>query len=255
MEVGDDGTNATILIRDNGIGMPVEVRDAIYDPFFTTKDVGKGTGLGLSIAQGILNAHEGKITCSSGLHAGTVFTISLPRALLAEKETMNTIATHEIPVAPRPPVNPAPESCLRILVVDDEDLIRIALSRFLKAHGHKLVTARDGQEALAIAHRESFDLVISDIRMPHMNGLEFYQCMLEIDRSYCQRFIFMTGDLITTDLISRVRESPAPCLEKPFHFSEILQLIPKEKPITGGWSNPGGARARMVPVYERACAE
>lgn len=255
VEVGDDGTNATILIRDNGIGMPVEVRDAIYDPFFTTKGVGKGTGLGLSIVQGIIRAHEGQITCSSGLHAGTVFTITLPRAQLTDDETMKAISAPEIPAAPRPPVNPDRDSCLRILVVDDEELIRIALSRFLKSYGHSLVTANDGQEALAIAHRENFDLVISDVRMPRMNGLEFYHGMLELDREYRNRFIFMTGDLISNDLITRVRENPCPCLEKPFHFSQVLQLIPSQKPAPGGWSLPGAARAKIMPVYERAFME
>lgn len=168
---------------------------------------------------------------------------------------MKAISTPETHDAPRPPVNPDPGSCLRILLVDDEELIRIALSRFLQSHGHSPVTANDGQEALGIAHRENFDLVISDVRMPRMNGLEFYHGMLELDREYRHRFIFMTGDLISNDLITRVRETPHPCLEKPFHFSQVLQLIPSQKPTTGGWSLPGAARAKRMPVYERAFTE
>jgi two-component system, NtrC family, response regulator AtoC len=164
---------------------------------------------------------------------------------------MTTFVTPEIPAVPHSPVNPVSHSSLRILVVDDEELIGIALNRFLKAHGHKLVTTRDGQEALAMAHRESFDLVIADIRMPGMNGLEFYQCLLEIDRTYSRRFIFMTGDLTANDLISRVRENPCPCLEKPFHFSQILQLIPKEKALTGSWSHPGMPLARLMAIPVR----
>jgi signal transduction histidine kinase/CheY-like chemotaxis protein len=228
VEVEEEQDTVTIHIIDNGIGMPTEVRDSIYDPFFTTKEVGKGTGLGLSIAQGIIHAHQGKIVCSSGLHAGAVFTVILPRA----KEEVATEASEPAAKAGmeiKPPAPIDPQSQLRILVVDDEELIRSALSRFLKAYHFDVVTAQDGQEALAIAHREVFDLVISDIRMPRMNGLEFYRGMLEVDRIYRQRFIFMTGDLISTDLITKVRETPCPCLEKPFSFERLLELIPKEK--------------------------
>jgi|GEM_PF-3390250 DNA-binding NtrC family response regulator len=163
---------------------------------------------------------------------------------------MNATTTPEKPATQE--AQPAPDSnpCLRILVVDDEEIVRRALRRFLKSHGHAVTTAPDGNEALTLAHRESFDLVISDIRMPHMNGLEFYLGMLELDRDYRHRFIFMTGDLRSNDLVSRVRENPCPCLEKPFLFSQILQLIPGQRPTSGGWDVPGVARARTPFIDE-----
>jgi len=227
VEVEEDQDSVTIHIIDNGIGMPIEVRESIYDPFFTTKEVGKGTGLGLSIAQGIIQAHGGKIICSSGLHAGASFTVTLPRANEEIAETKPLPAKNSVGSTSPPEI--APTNRLRILLVDDEELIRSALSRFLKTYHYDVVTAQDGQEGLAIAHKESFDFIISDIRMPRMNGLEFYRGMLEVDRIYRQRFIFMTGDLISTDLISKVRETPCPCLEKPFSFERLLELLPKEK--------------------------
>ena len=227
VEVEEDQDSVTIHIIDNGIGMPIEVRESIYDPFFTTKEVGKGTGLGLSIAQGIIQAHGGKIICSSGLHAGASFTVTLPRANEEIAETKPLPAKNSVSSTSPPEI--APTNRLRILLVDDEELIRSALSRFLKTYHYDVVTAQDGQEGLAIAHKESFDFIISDIRMPRMNGLEFYRGMLEVDRIYRQRFIFMTGDLISNDLITKVRETPCPCLEKPFSFERLLELLPKEK--------------------------
>lgn len=227
VEVEGDQDSVTIHIIDNGIGMPIEVRESIYDPFFTTKEVGKGTGLGLSIAQGIIQAHGGKIICSSGLHAGASFTVTLPRANEEIAETKPLPAKNSVGSTSPPEI--APTNRLRILLVDDEELIRSALSRFLKTYHYDVVTAQDGQEGLAIAHKESFDFIISDIRMPRMNGLEFYRGMLEVDRIYRQRFIFMTGDLISNDLITKVRETPCPCLEKPFSFERLLELLPKEK--------------------------
>jgi signal transduction histidine kinase/CheY-like chemotaxis protein len=227
VEVEEDQDSVTIHIIDNGIGMPIEVRESIYDPFFTTKEVGKGTGLGLSIAQGIIQAHGGKIICSSGLHAGASFTVTLPRANEEIAETKPLPAKNSVGSTSPPEI--APTNRLRILLVDDEELIRSALSRFLKTYHYDVVTAQDGQEGLAIAHKESFDFIISDIRMPRMNGLEFYRGMLEVDRIYRQRFIFMTGDLISNDLITKVRETPCPCLEKPFSFERLLELLPKEK--------------------------
>lgn len=227
VEVEEDQDSVTIHIIDNGIGMPIEVRESIYDPFFTTKEVGKGTGLGLSIAQGIIQAHGGKIICSSGLHAGASFTVTLPRANEEIAETKPLPAKNSVGSTSPPEI--APTNRLRILLVDDEELIRSALSRFLKTYHYDVVTAQDGQEGLAIAHKESFDFIISDIRMPRMNGLEFYRGMLEVDRIYRQRFIFMIGDLISNDLITKVRETPCPCLEKPFSFERLLELLPKEK--------------------------
>jgi signal transduction histidine kinase/CheY-like chemotaxis protein len=228
VEVEEEQDTVTIHIIDNGIGMVTEVRESIYDPFFTTKEVGKGTGLGLSIAQGIIHAHGGKIVCSSGLHAGAVFTVRLPRAdeVLSQPIPETSKKTAPFPRDLQENVSSSPR---RILVVDDEEMIRSALSRFLKTQGFDVVTAQDGQIGLAIAHKENFDLVISDIRMPRMNGLEFYHGMLEVDRIYRQRFIFMTGDLISTDLISKVKETPCPCLEKPFSFDRLLDLISGER--------------------------
>jgi CheY-like chemotaxis protein len=238
VEVEEEEEVITIHIIDNGIGMPREVRESIYDPFFTTKEVGKGTGLGLSIAQGIIQAHGGKIVCSSGLHAGSIFTVSLPRVKESQQpEKATQPQGHESGVSTsrvqeRPAVFGAfapVQSDLRILLVDDEDLIRSALTRFLSSYRYEVVGVPDGQKALAVAHELPFDWVISDIRMPRMNGLDFYRGMLEVDHSYSNRFIFMTGDLISTDLIVKVRETRCPCLEKPFAFERLLELMPKEK--------------------------
>ncbi|NJK91442.1 MAG: response regulator [Blastochloris sp.] len=241
VEVEESAGHVQIQIVDNGIGMVREVRESIYDPFFTTKEVGKGTGLGLSIAQTIVSNHGGKITCSSGLHAGSVFTVLLP-AIPKSPDTGTPTPDNPAPVSitasPRTPQPtrststfsstppPSHSSAPRILVVDDEELIRSALARFLQSRNFQVTTAPDGLQALAIAHDITFDLVISDIRMPRMNGLEFYRGMLQVDRIYRDRFVFITGDLVSNDLITKVRESGCPLLEKPFNFELLSTLLP-----------------------------
>jgi len=225
IEVEETETSVFVNIIDNGIGMLDATRNSIYDPFFTTKEVGKGTGLGLSISQGIIHTHGGSITCSSGLHAGTTFTIKLPRSYdtptLSKSLTPShkTLSTQHVPALQH----------LRILVVDDEELIRIGLSRYLKSLNHDVHQAGDAQYALALAHDTKFDLIISDIRMPRMSGIELYYSLIEIDPQYRKRFIFITGDLVASELLAQVRATQCPLVEKPFNFQSIFELLPQPR--------------------------
>lgn len=219
--VSEENGEVLIEVADNGVGMESETRRSIYDPFFTTRDVGKGAGLGLSIAHDILSFHGGSITCKSGLHAGSIFYIRLPASRM-QPEAASVIpppATSKKSKIQRPAIT------MRVLVVDDEDQIRTALERFLSSKGFHVETAVDGMAAHSLAHEQDFDVVLSDIRMPRMDGFELYRALNEINELYGRRFVFMTGNLITSETHEFIQNTKCPCIEKPFQFDVIFKTL------------------------------
>jgi len=154
-------TNAnTILLEvsDTGIGIPPEAQQRIFEPFFTTKNQ-KGTGLGLSIVEGIIQRHQGSIRVTSREGQGTTFTIQLPTAApVADSQPT------ELPVDTGPTGN--------ILVIDDEEPVREILCDILELAGYRAQAAASGPEGLALLKERKYDLVITDLRMPEMNGWE-----------------------------------------------------------------------------------
>lgn len=156
-----DNDQVLITIRDNGTGMSPEIRQHCFEPFYST-DSSNGSGLGLVVAASIVQRHNGMIECDSVLGEGTEFTIKLPVSIeptkLSEGKTLNGIT---------------PE--LRILVVDDEMLIRKLLVQFLENEGHKVETAATGREGYDKFKSAQYDLIITDWAMPEMNGAELCQ--------------------------------------------------------------------------------
>jgi signal transduction histidine kinase len=151
-----------VSVGDTGIGMTDEERGRCLEPFFTTKGE-RGTGLGLAVVYGIVQRHEGTIDITSKKGVGTTFAICLP-------------ATSVQPAA-LPTVVQRVERKLRILVVDDQEIICELIAEYLKGDGHHVVTAVEGIEALAVFEREGFDLVITDHSMPGMNGVQLASAM------------------------------------------------------------------------------
>ncbi len=145
-------------VADTGVGMPAEARTRVFDPFFTTKSE-KGSGLGLSIVYGIVTRHGGEIEIASEVGQGSVFTLRFPVAA-------------PMPEAPRPPAPPGGSPPSRVLVVDDEPVVRAALSEVLAAEGHAVTACADGPAALERFREEAFDLVVTDLSMPGMSGWE-----------------------------------------------------------------------------------
>jgi PAS domain S-box-containing protein len=152
-------------IADTGIGMTDEVRQHCLEPFFTTKG-DRGTGLGLAMVYGVVQRHHGHIAIASEVGKGTTFQVWLPTL------TTQKIASAESTIRP--------VRKLRTLVVDDEPHVREILAEYLKADGHSVVTADDGESALAKFIEDKFDLVLTDKGMPGLNGEELAQCIQEI---------------------------------------------------------------------------
>jgi nitrogen fixation negative regulator NifL len=143
-------------VSDTGLGMTEDVRRRCLEPFFTTKG-DHGTGLGLSMVYGVLQRHQGSIDIQTTLGKGTTFTLTLP--IVSAQPPTEQIAS--APMASRP---------LRVLLADDEEIVRLVVKEYLCGDGHTVVTAANGQECLDHFQRAEFDVVILDRAMPGMNG-------------------------------------------------------------------------------------
>jgi len=217
-----DDREARLEIADSGPGIPPEIRDRIFDPFFTTKPEGVGTGLGLSICYGIAQEHGGRIGVESDLGHGARFSIVLPRDPRPETRP---------PIEPKPPPPAQPAapgaaaSALTVLIVDDEDSLRDALLRFLQRRGIRGEGASDGAAALLALRERTFDVIISDVRMPGMSGREFLDRLRRERPGLVPRVVFSTGDTFAPETAALLRESGVPTVTKPFDFAELERVI------------------------------
>ncbi|HTF87619.1 MAG TPA: response regulator [Planctomycetota bacterium] len=208
--VGDNG-QAVVEIRDSGCGMSRDVVNRLFTPFFTTKPAGVGTGLGLSICHRIVTSLRGVIAVESQPGLGTTFRISLPAA----NPRLTTV----------PAALPAARSATRrgrILVVDDEEVLGNAVRRML-ASEHEVTVATGAGQALALVKADgNFDVILCDIMMPVMTGIDLHAELALLGPEYSDRVIFMTGGACTraaSDFLTRVSNE---ILEKPF-ATELLR--------------------------------
>ena len=161
-----EGDYVMVEVADTGTGIPPDIMDKIFEPFFSTKEVGKGTGLGLSTVYGIVQQTGGTILADSEMGHGTTFRVFLPRHMAgAEEEEAPK------PAEPEPKAGDTTGQGRRVLLVEDEDAVRAFASRALANRGYEVLAAASGVEALELMNREgSVDLVISDVVMPEMDG-------------------------------------------------------------------------------------
>ncbi|RME46425.1 MAG: hybrid sensor histidine kinase/response regulator, partial [Deltaproteobacteria bacterium] len=212
-----EGERLHIEIADNGPGISEELQHRIFNPFFTTKQA-TGTGLGLSISYGIIREHGGEISFASRRGKGTIFQITLP-VLPEEKDRVAGPAPATSPIALHD------HGRYRILIVDDEEDILDLFVTILKRKGFRFDVARTGRTALAKIEREPYDLIISDIRMPEMDGLELHQRLKAQGNKLADRIIFTTGDLVSPDTLKAVERSGNLCIDKPFDLAKVEEAI------------------------------
>jgi len=209
----DDGW-AVVEITDSGPGMSAEVLQRLFTPFFTTKPVGVGTGLGLAICHRIVNSLHGDIAVVSEVGRGTTFRVSLPPAVHAGEPP---------PPPPAPP--PAAKRRGRILVVDDERMVAELVQRVL-AVDHDVEVSTSAQQALArLAGGERFDLILCDLMMPVMTGMELHAELLRSHPADAQRIIFLTGGAFTPQARAFLDEVPNLRLEKPFDVPTLRRVV------------------------------
>jgi signal transduction histidine kinase/CheY-like chemotaxis protein len=178
------GGEVVVEVADTGCGMSREVLDRIFEPFFTTKDVGQGTGLGLSISQGIIADHGGRIEVDSEVGVGTNFRVYLP------------CANGPVAVAPAPAPVAVPAR-LGVLIVDDEAPVARSLARVLA--GCDVEVADSGRAARAALARRHFDVVLCDVMMPDVTGIQLYRELEAAGDPAIAHFVFMTGGVSTPD--------------------------------------------------------
>jgi len=196
-----------VTVSDTGSGIPPEVLPRIFDPFYSTKEIGKGTGLGLFVSQGIVQELGGTLAVTSRPGA-TRFEVRLPVTELGYTGT----ATTPVPTRKR----------ARILVIDDEPAILRTLERMLGRH--ELTMARSGKEALALLSTGlDYDLVLCDLMMPEVSGMDIWDHLNDRQRSHC---VFMTGGTFTERAEKFLNEKAPPLLEKPFTTASLERLLP-----------------------------
>ncbi len=211
--VGDGSVLASF--QDSGPGMSKETVRRIFDPFFTTKEAGEGTGLGLTISYGIIEEHGGRIWAESDPGRGTTFFIELP--IIA--------GTAAAPRVLHDPVHTEAVERSRILVVDDEDSIQRLLTGILEMDGHDVQVANNGREALDRIRRETFDLIITDIKMPVMGGADLHKELRDAGNALAGRMIFITGDTVAPETRSFLQGVDNAVLSKPFRLREIRESV------------------------------
>ena len=203
-----------VEIADTGCGMPPEVRQRLFTPFFTTKPVGVGTGLGLSICHRIVTSLGGTIEVESEPGRGSVFRIHLP---LARSEA----------APPRAPAGAAPAAGRRgrVLIVDDEPALAKTLLHLLSPAHEAIATTRAKDALERVAAGERFDVILCDLMMPDMTGMDLHEALLRSTPEQAERMIFMTGGAFTaraSEFLDRVANQ---CLEKPFKPQELLEMV------------------------------
>jgi signal transduction histidine kinase len=203
-----------VAISDTGSGIPPEIQARLFTPFVTTKPPGVGTGLGLSICHRIVTALDGSIDFVSELGRGTTFRVSLPAA--------------EAPSAHTPAVTPAIDAPVRrgaILLVDDDDKVAHVVRRALSPE-HTVNMLHSAETALALFRRGMrFDLVLCDLMMPQMTGIDLYHALKALDPEQASRVVFMTGGAFTPGARNFLDSVSNQRLEKPFEISALRALV------------------------------
>ncbi len=224
--VAEDG-QVEIEIEDTGAGIPSEILDRIFDPFFTTKPQGMGTGLGLSICHGIVSQMNGEIHVDSRVGEGTRFVVRLPAdpssAVVARRRGWSG------------PTQLA-DKRMRILVVDDEPLVCEGIKRALAAHD--VTIAPSGRDAIRLCERGEFELVLCDVMMPDVSGMEVFGKIRNTRPGFEGRFVFMTGGAFTPTARAFLESVDNEQIIKPFSLRELRSLVARrcgvgdETPLT-----------------------
>ncbi len=202
-----------VEVADNGPGIAPAILGRIFEPYFTTKPIGVGTGLGLSIGRSIVTSLGGTLTASNRPEGGVVFRVVLP-ALKSQESA-----------APVPPEPNREGRRLRVLIVEDEPALALAVERAISGR-HDTLVAPGGREALEVLTRDpAFDIVLCDLMMPGMSGRELYEEVCARSSDIAARFVFMTGGTPTAGIRDFLASAQRPWLEKPFDTSALLLLL------------------------------
>ncbi|HET6585595.1 MAG TPA: ATP-binding protein, partial [Nannocystaceae bacterium] len=215
----EDGA-VVVAITDSGVGIDPRHVDRIFEPFFTTKPQGEGTGLGLSIVHGIVTSLGGRIEVTSTLGAGSTFRVVLPAAAAdalagRDDDEIDPAADDDEELADM-------RARLRVLVVDDEPMIGESVRKALASD--QVTAIRSGREALSLCEQEDYDLVLCDLMMPDVSGMDVYAAVRLRRPALADRFVFMTGGAFTPKAKAFLAARAVEPLSKPFSIGELRQI-------------------------------
>jgi signal transduction histidine kinase len=238
----DSGRCAQLEVSDDGPGIPPAIAARIFDPFFTTKPAGIGTGLGLAIVLGVVREHGGEVKAASPPGGGATFTLQFPAA--PAEQTRIPAALEARPtgfhadVAPPQHAHaaagrslqtelsaPAPRTATRVLIVENEPTVAGLISDVLEDEGFQVEALLDGYEALERAARASYDLVICDMKMPGLDGQHFYETLACMGSPLSKRFLFVTGDVLSSHTQEFLERHNLPHVAKPFRVEELTEKV------------------------------
>ena len=224
-------------VADNGSGLKEEDLTRVFDPFFTTREVGQGTGLGLSVCYGIVREHGGHITARNRSTGGAEFTVELP--VMAESLIAASSSSAETrPMPEHRPVPPPPFAVVappeddvdqarrrNALVVDDEESNAALVRRVLASAGYDVESTTLSRRALVMIERTAYDAVICDVKMPELSGQELYGRVCQIRPEMARRFIFITGDIDGEDTRKFLSETRCSYFMKPFNLEKLTAAV------------------------------
>ncbi|HST17542.1 MAG TPA: PAS domain S-box protein [Gaiellaceae bacterium] len=215
----EPGHYVTLAVRDTGEGIDEQTLRQIFEPFFTTKDAGKGTGLGLATVYGIVKQTGGYVAVESELGIGSAFTLYLRRAAghvqqRVEPEPARVVAE---------PVVVAATASTRVLVVEDEDVIRGLVDQVLRGEGYDVLLAADGDEAIALAGSNRVDVLLTDLTMPGIGGHELADRLRA--GAPALKVLFMSGFAEGNDFSTSALPPATAFLEKPFTFTMLSERM------------------------------
>ena len=219
--IDDTGSRVCVTVTDNGPGVAPEIAQRLFRPFASTKGI-RGTGLGLYISRQLVGEAEGELDLVKRSERGARFLVWLPAA----RQAVPTAPAAAPSATPAPPAPPTSLAGVRVLLVDDEELIRRPMARFLTKRGAEIREAGDGQAALERL-QEGFEphVILADLRMPRMDGAEFFERLQQERPALAERLLFLSGDI--THLASRgLAEVPRErVFVKPVELAELERRI------------------------------
>ncbi len=207
------GRFINISVSDNGPGVPEKMRARVFEPFFTTKDVGDGTGIGLALCHRIVHSHEGQIWLDADHRPGARFCIRLPLGEVTQDVT--ELDENSAQSGGRK----------KALVVDDEQEVAELVAEILSKDGFVVEVAHSGTDALGHLRKARYDMILSDLNMPEMDGAALFKTISAEFPDLVEHIGFITGDTMGLESQRVLRESQRPFMEKPVTPSELRRLV------------------------------
>jgi signal transduction histidine kinase/CheY-like chemotaxis protein len=216
------GERVELTVKDNGVGIPAEDLSKVFDPFFTTKDVGQGTGMGLAISRQLVERMSGSIEVESEEGEGTMVLLTLP---MWDEEKEKEMEQAEAPAAKQRTIKHKRGEQVSLLVVDDEPVFLASIKRVL-APRYEIACTQSGAATLEwLDQHDAPDVVLCDLIMPEMSGIELYHAIRERFPDVAERVIFITGGAITQEAREFMESEQHRVVEKPLDVKEIVEVI------------------------------